>query len=261
MTIFGEDTGWANVAFQLTTYSGRAKSTFQKAILISGPTTGSQKLAAKKHVADLIGVLNSSSPTNSSAAELTCLRNLPLATLTNAAVEYAFAFDPLAGVGTFKPTAPSSFITSSLSHLLRTGQTLKNISYLIGWCEDDGTQFVAPTLNSTSAFTSWVLIPIPCPLSPRPRTHFAVPDLRLLELALRVHFACPSLLLADAYSNSKTGVYLWALNATVFRVGHALHNRTFVGQDHFSDILYVFSFVDQPPYLAVADQSDHDLLA
>ena len=277
VTIFGEDTGWANVAFQLTAYGGSARPTFKKAILMSGPTTGGDGITSgstEKHVADLIKILNCTSSTNASAAELDCLRVLPLDTLVNAAVEYAFAFDPLAGVGTFKPIAPSPFVPSSPAQLLRNGHFLKDVDILIGWCEDDGTQFVSPLINSSSAFTSWATAQFPGLsaasfdelLSLYPASEFSnLPSegiernyFRAARVTRDVHFACPSLLLTDAYS-MKSSVYLWTLNYTVFRVGHALYNRSFVGQDHFSDIPYVFDYVNQLPYSAVADQTDYYL--
>lgn len=277
VTIFGEDAGWANVAFQLTAYGGRAKPKFKRAILMSGPTPGGDEITSgvtEKHVADLVGILNCKR--SDSAAELKCLRALPLAPLVDAAVKYSFAFDAVAGVGTFKPTAPSSFIPSSLSNLLKSGRFLKGIDILIGWCEDDGTQFVTPAINSTAAFTAWVAAQFPS-LSSRnskelqslyPVSGFAdMPSegidksyFRAAQILRDVHFACPSLLLSDSFHrySPQSNLYLWALNMTVFRVGHALFNRTFVGQDHFSDIPYVFDYVNQPPYAAVADQSDYN---
>ena len=277
VTIFGEDTGWANVAFQLTAYGGKTRPTFGKAILMSGPTTGGDGITSgstERHVAELNKILNCSSSTGDSVAELKCLRALPLNTLVNAAVKYAFTFDALAGVGTFKPTAPSPFIPSSPSQLLKSGQFLKNVDIIIGWCEDDGTQFISPVIDSSSAFTAWTAEQFPKLsaanskefMSLYPASDFSdLPSegiernyFRAARVTRDVHFACPSLLVTDAYS-SRSDVYLWALNSTVFRVGHALYNRSYVGQDHFSDIPYVFDYVNQPPYSSVANQADYNL--
>ncbi|KAL8716691.1 MAG: hypothetical protein Q9225_005999 [Loekoesia sp. 1 TL-2023] len=280
VTIFGEDVGWANVAFQLMAYGGQVEPTFHRAILMSGPTPGGDEITSgltEKHGAELIAKLKCSSSTGNSSAELSCLRALPLEALVEAAVEYSFAFEALAGVGTFRPTAPSSFIPSSPSSLLRSGRFLKNIDLVIGWCEDDGTQFIPGPITNASAFASWATSQFP-KLSAQnskeltslyPESDFSdLPSegidknyFRTARVIRDLHFACPSLLLTDAVKrfSPTSDVYLWALNFTVFRVGHALYNRSFVGQDHFSDIPYVFDYVDRPPYSSVASQQDYDL--
>lgn len=280
VTIFGEDVGWANVAFQLMAYGGRVQPTFKRAMLMSGPTPGGDELTSgltEKHVADLTAIVNCNSSTGSSSVELGCLRALPLDTLVGAAVKYSFAFEAVAGVGTFRPTVPSSFLPSSPSTLLRRGQFLKKIDLVIGWCEDDGTQYIYSPISNASAFTSWVATQFP-KLSARnsrelislyPALDFSdLPSegvdknyFRTARVIRDVHFACPSLFLTDSVKRSSptSQVYLWALNSTVFRLGHAAFNRTFVGQDHFSDIPYVFDYVNRQPYSSIADQTDYDL--
>ncbi|KAL8749881.1 MAG: hypothetical protein Q9184_006626 [Pyrenodesmia sp. 2 TL-2023] len=280
VTIFGEDVGWANVAFQMMAYGGQVEPTFKRAMLMSGPTPGGDQITrgiTEGHVAELTAILNCDSPTGNSSAELKCLRELALDSLVGAAVEYSFAFESVAGVGTFPPTAPSSFLPSSPSSLLRSGRFLKNIDLVVGWCEDDGTQFISDPINDASAFTSWAAAQFPnlssqnsqelislypardfdnLPSEGVDRNYF-----RTARVIRDVHFACPSLLLTDTVKrySPASDIYLWALNQTVFRVGHAAYNRTFVGQDHFSDIPYVFNYVDRQPYASVADQEDYDL--
>lgn len=280
VTIFGEDVGWANVAYQLLAYGGRAKRTFRRAILMSGPTPGGDELTSpltQQHVTELTAILKCNSAAKESATELQCLRALPLETLVQAAVKYSFAFEALAGVGTFRPTAPSSFLPAAPSQLLSSGRFLKGIDLLIGWNEDDGTQFIASPINNASAFTAWTASQFPN-LSTRNSKEFTTlypesdfSDLpsegvnknyfRAARVIRDVHFACPSLLVSDSVKRYSPGssVYLYSLNFTVFRVGHALYNRSFVGNDHFSDIPYVFDYVNQQPYVAVADQTDYDL--
>ncbi|KAI4242405.1 MAG: hypothetical protein LQ352_007243 [Teloschistes flavicans] len=278
VTLFGEDVGWANVAFQLTAYGGNVKPTFKKAILMSGPTPGGDGTTSgitETHVSELSGILNCSSP--DSAAELRCLRALPLTTLVDAAVKFSFAFEALAGVGTFRPVSPSPFIPASPSKLLRSGRFVKGVDLLIGWCEDDGTQFIAAPINNDTAFTSWSAAQFPGLSAHNSReltSLYPASDFldfpsegvdknyfRAARILRDVHFACPSLLLTNTYNrlSPNAQVYLWALNQTAFRVGHELYNRSFVGQDHFSDIPYVFDYVDEVPYSLVADQSDYDI--
>ncbi|CAO1604837.1 MAG: hypothetical protein LQ349_000475 [Xanthoria aureola] len=280
VTILGEDVGWANVAFQMMAYGGQVKPTFKRAMLMSGPTPGGDEITRRiteKHVSELTAIVKCDSPTGDSVAELKCLRELPLDTLVGAAVKYSFAFDAVAGVGTFRPTAPSSFLPSSPFKLLQSGRFLKNIDLVVGWCEDDGTQFISGPINNASAFTSWVGTQFPTLsaennkelLSLYPTSDFEdLPSegvdknyFRAARVLRDVHFACPSLLLTDAVKRYSPGsdIYLWALNLTVFRAGHAAYNRTFVGQDHFSDIPYVFNYVDRQPYASIAEQEDYDL--
>lgn len=280
VTIFGEDVGWANVAFQMMAYGGQVKPMFKRAMLMSGPTPGGDEITrgiTEKHVAELTAILKCDSPTGNSLAELRCLRELPLESLVEAAVKYSFSFDSVAGVGTFRPTAQSSFLPSSPSSLLRSGRFLKNIDLVVGWCEDDGTQFIPGPINNASAFTSWAGAQFPSLsaknsqelLSLYPASDFDnLPSegvdrnyFRAARVIRDVHFACPSLLLTDAVKRFSpvSDIYLWALNLTVFRVGHAAYNRSFVGQDHFSDIPYVFDYVNRQPYASIADQKDYDL--
>lgn len=280
VTLFGEDVGAASAVFQLTAFGGNAKRTFKRVILGSGPTPAGDQVTrglTLNHTAEVTKRLDCASPDGDSAAELNCLRGLPLTTLVDAAVKFSFEYEAIAGLGTFRPTAPSTFVPDVPSKLLREGCFLKNVDLLIGWTEDDGTQFVTPEISSDTLFNSWAAEQWPSLteanlnklISLYPSSEFS--DLtaegieknyfRAARVSRDAHFACPSLLILEAFQVLSPGsiVYAYVLNQTVFRVGHAAANRSFVGNDHFSDISYVFDYVDQPPYSSIADQSDYNL--
>jgi carboxylesterase type B len=280
VTIFGENVGWTNAQLQLTAYGGVQAPLFHRAILQSGPTLSGDALTAglsDNHTTALAQLLNCTSAPDDSSAELKCLRSVPLGTLVGAAVDFSLAFSPLAGIGTWRPTAPSSFVPDAPSKLLQAGRFHRHVDILVGWNEDDGTQFVLPTLSGTPGFAAFIqyLFPGLSPannqqllalypesdFSDMPSEHIDRNFFRAAQVVRDAHFACPSLRVVEAWKQHAPArkTYLYSLNQTVFRVGHAEYNKSYVGQDHFSDIPYVFDYVDVPPYSTVADQTDYDM--
>ncbi|KAH6658932.1 carboxylesterase family protein [Truncatella angustata] len=280
VTIFGQNVGWTNVQLQLTAFGGTAEPLFRRAVLMSGPTSAGLLLNAglsDVNTANLAASLNCTAKTgNQTSVALSCLRSLPLETLTGAAVAYANTFSPLGGIGTWRPTAPSPFIPASPSALLREGRFRKNVDILVGWNEEDGTLFVPQTTNSSKGFTAVVQTFFPglsaenlqalsddlypaAGFHPYPREGIDANFYRAAQVIRDAQFTCPSLRLARALaSGQSSNVFAYSLNTSVLRHGHALYNRSFVGTDHFSDIPYVFDTVAKV-YSAVADQSDYDM--
>lgn len=280
VTIFGQNVGWTNVQLQLTAFGGLGKPPFQRAILMSGPTSAGILLNAglsDMTTAGLAAALKCTTVEGSTAVpDLGCLRALPLQTLTNAAVAYANAFSPLGGIGTWRPTAPSPFIPDVPSALLRDGKFHKGIDILVGWNEDDGTLFVPQDTNSDAYFAAIVktffpgltpahfarvsddLYPV-SDFAPFPSDGVDAHFYRAAQVVRDAQFACPSLRIADAFAAARgNNVYAYSLNTSVLRHGHAQFNRSFVKTDHFSDIPYVFDTV-AAAFAPVADQSDYDM--
>jgi carboxylesterase type B len=291
VTIFGEDSGWSNVAYQMMAYGGTLAPTFRRVILQSGPTPGGNMAAGNTtalNVAKVVAAVNCSSPSGHSASELACLRALPLNSLLDAAVEVEYTFDTFGGFGTFRPTAPSRFLPAAPSALLATGRFLRGIDIMTGWNEDDGTVFAPPAfLTNDSTFQAWAQYEFPT-LSPSnlaelvslyPEAEFTDDDrspdfvvnrnfFRAARVVRDAHFACPTLYLHAAVHSfspknknkkSKRGLYLWAVNQTVLETRHALAGTLFERVDHYADVAYAFASVDRPPLWPYVAPVDYDL--
>ena len=280
VTILGEDVGWTNVQLQLTAYGGDAEPLFRRAIAQSGPTPAGSALTSgqsESHTIQLTESLGCSSSTGDAAAEIACLRSLSLERINAAALNFSLAFSSLGGIGTFRPTAPSSFIPDAPSKLLATGRFRKDVDILVGWNENDGSIFAPEATNSTEYFLAVMHSLFP---GLSPSNKLALPSLypesdfwdypkegvdrnffRASRAARDAFFTCPSLRLVQAsalYAPDRR-VFTFALNETVFAVGHALYNRSFVGIDHFSDMPYVFDYVNTAAYAHLASQADYDM--
>jgi carboxylesterase type B len=280
VTIFGEDVGWTNVQLQLTAYGGDATPLFRRAVLQSGPTLAGSALTSglpDNHTTELTEILGCSSSAGDGAVEMACLRSLPIGTINAAALNFSLAFASLGGIGTFRPTSPSSFIPDTPSRLLATGRFRKNVDILVGWNENDGAIFVPEATNSTVYFLAVMeaLLPglsasnIQALPSLYPESDFfnypkeAVDRnfFRASQAARDVFFTCPSLRLVSAWSlyAQESRIFTFTLNESVLAVGHAQYNRSFVGIDHFSDMPYVFDYVNTAAYASLASQADYDM--
>ncbi|KAL2867434.1 Alpha/Beta hydrolase protein [Aspergillus lucknowensis] len=280
VTIFGSNVGFSNVQFQLTAY-GRSDDAglFSGAILSSGPTLAGDAVTAglsDQHTASLAESLDCAS--EDSAAELACLRSTPLDTIVDAAVNVSLEVMPLGGMGAFRPTAPSSFIPDAPSRLLRDGRFNYNVNIIAGWNEDEGTQWVPATLNSTAGFVATLhalfpglspvnlgQLPILYPLSEFhdfPSENIERNYFRAARAVRDAQFVCPAVRVGEAwerYASDQHALFIYSLNQTVFRVGDAHVGRSHVGVDHFSDIPYLFDYIDNAEFSQVADQSDYDI--
>jgi carboxylesterase type B len=149
------------------------------------------------------------------------------------------------------------------------------VEILIGWNENDGTVFVPSTINSTAYFSAVVAALFPGlsqsnlqtlgdlypedAFSDYPSEGIDRNFFRAAQVVRDANFACPSLRLATTLPPSSA--YVYALNESVFTLGHAFYNRSFVGIDHFSDMPYVLDYVAKAPYSSVASQADYDMAA
>ncbi|KAL7619528.1 hypothetical protein AAE478_010068 [Parahypoxylon ruwenzoriense] len=279
VTLFGQNVGWTNIQLQLTAYGGGAEPLFNQAILQSGPTIGGISLTAgitDNNTAQVVQTVNCTSSSRNGQEELSCLRSLPMSTLNTAALTYSYMFSSHGGIGTFRPTAPSTFIPDAPSALLKSGRFRKGVDIIIGWNENDGSLFIPQTLNGTEAFTETIAGLFPGLSQPNlqalsqiyPVSEFSDYPVdgiernffRASQAVRDAHFVCPSLRMVEAWSiyAPDSSVYVYSLNQTALRVGHAHVHRSFVGVDHYSDLPYTFDVISAA-WSATADQSDYDI--
>ncbi|KAJ6171390.1 hypothetical protein N7470_000457 [Penicillium chermesinum] len=152
VTIFGESDGGTGVGLQVTAYGGHdAAVPFKKAIMQSGAPTADTGFAngiTLNHTAELIKLAGCNAST--SAAELICLRQMPLAKLLPLAVKYEASVSSNT-FDVFVPVAPSSFIPDSPSRLLASGRFARNIDMIAGWTENDASFFTDPYVSASNA--------------------------------------------------------------------------------------------------------------
>ncbi|KAI5367146.1 putative carboxylesterase, type B, carboxylesterase type B, active, alpha/Beta hydrolase [Septoria linicola] len=146
--IHGQSSGGLAVGMQMLAYGGEEPQVFHKAIgqsqILEGGITGNFTRDAMQDVADYT---KCNSTSLDSATTLICLRALSTDELF--AAQNATATDLNVGDiwlpvvdGDFLPAAPSDLISS---------RRFYNVTTMIGWCEDDTTFFVPPTVTNASA--------------------------------------------------------------------------------------------------------------
>ncbi|THV00539.1 alpha/beta-hydrolase [Dendrothele bispora CBS 962.96] len=142
VTILGQSSGGLSVALQILAYGGSKGAPFRSAIMQSSSlqpaSTSSITQDSFNAIAELTGC-GFHDPQNS-AESLSCLRNLPMATLLEAAeTHHNSMFDRTDG-DVFLPTIDDDFLPMAPSELARRGMFVK-MPVLIGWTQDDATKF------------------------------------------------------------------------------------------------------------------------
>jgi carboxylesterase type B len=266
ITLFGESEGAASVGLHITAYGGGLSrpQPFNRAIMESGGPTGpvpgiSTNITAVR-TAHLIELVNCTSKSGNSSAELACLRSLPLDVLLDSAIEYELSVNPLAGFNVFEGIAHTTFIPDAPSRLLYQGKFAKNISIITGWNENDGSIFAPSTIRTEHDLLLWLKDENPGlakatineALALYPTALFyddllenvTAQYFRAAQIIRDYYFTCPSLLLAQAmanYSGSATRNYIYALNESLFEPLFAEVNRSFYSISHGSDVPFVFN--------------------
>ncbi|KAI1139172.1 carboxylesterase family protein [Hypoxylon sp. FL0543] len=278
VTLFGQNVGWANIQLQLTAFGGKSESLFNRAILQSGPTFSGVGLTAgitDNSTAQVTRAVNCTSQIGHE--ELSCLRALPMSILNDAAIEYANSYSRFGGFGTFRPTAPSTFIPDVPSVLLHNGSFRRDVDIMIGWNENDGSVYVPHTGNGTDDFTATIetLFPRLSNISLHNLTELYPPTnfsndaadgvdrtfFQASQVIRDAHFACPSLRLAREWHDyaPNRSVYMYTLNQSVLQGRETRNRHGYFGVSHFSDIPYVFDAVNSAEWSAAANQSDYDI--
>lgn len=275
VTIGGESDGAANVGLHITAYGGDTDYPFQQAIMESGgPTedTGISNGASANHTAAVIKVVNCTSSSPDSHAEMSCLRALPLDTLLTTAVNYEYTLNNL-GLDVFKPSSPDPFIPDAPSQLLSSGRFRHNTNIITGWNENDGSLFSPPTISSNSDLRAFVISTFPgmtadnvqtmLDLYPTtdytsdPSENISAQYFSAAAIQRDNSFTCPSLFIVDSmarHSARNTSSYMYALNASDFTPYLAQQDVAYLGVNHFSDIPFVFGQVDSGPLAKLNDQ-------
>ncbi|ORY79761.1 Alpha/Beta hydrolase protein [Leucosporidium creatinivorum] len=141
VTLWGHSSGGYSVHAQAAAYGGRDDGLFRSLILDSS-IMAFQNWTVESQTAGYETILANTNCT-SAAAQLDCLRAVPIDTFRNAS----------AGTGVYYPVPDGSFMQTSMMQAYRKGAFVK-VPTIIGATSDDGTSgFLAPSgLNNDTAF-------------------------------------------------------------------------------------------------------------
>lgn len=146
--IHGQSSGGLAVGMQMMAYGASRPQIFHKAIgqsqILEGGITGNFTRNAMQDVADFVGCNATSLDSDDTVM---CLRNLSMTdlfaaqNLTATNLNVGDIWLPVVD-GDFLPAAPSELIASGKFY---------NTTTMIGWCEDDTTYFIDPSVANASA--------------------------------------------------------------------------------------------------------------
>lgn len=268
VTLFGEREGAVGIGLHITAFGGDASHPppFNRAIMQSsgptGPDPGTATNITAVYTAQLIELVNCTSSSGYSTAELDCLRSLPMDILLEKAIEFELSVNPLAGLNVFESVAHTTFIPDAPSKLLYQGRFAKNITMITGWKENDGSILAPSAIRTEHDLQVWMQAANPglwlkpatiaeaLDLYPPTLFHDDLPEnitaqyFCAAQILRDTWFTCPSLLLAQAMANHfgrATRNYIYALNESVFEPLFAEANISYLGVSHGSDIPFVFN--------------------
>ncbi|KAI0169932.1 Alpha/Beta hydrolase protein [Hypoxylon sp. FL1284] len=152
ITTFGLSSGGTFSSLHLMAFGGEQGVPFTNIWTMSGPPGTALNMtsdATEVHTRAVASNLGCPED-GSDDALLECLRNVPMDTLTEAAVAYSSQNHPPAGLFTFIPSVDGDFFPERQSILYKTGKFVKGIPMVFGWTQDDGAMNagLAPTFQT-----------------------------------------------------------------------------------------------------------------
>lgn len=184
-----------------------------------------------------------------------CLRNLDMETL-QAAAEATYLDDLAHNIGDiWLPTVDGDFLPAAPSTLLAEQRFARNVSMMLGWCEDDLTFFTDASIASaedTASFVSsyaWGLSPsnLATLLSLYPSSDFtgnpsanlSAEFYRTARIFRDLVMTCEPILYASALASANVYLYTW--NQTILDpILASLYNQSGQGVIHTSEFAYIF---------------------
>ncbi|OQU98061.1 hypothetical protein CLAIMM_03894 [Cladophialophora immunda] len=263
VTLFGQSDGGVSVGLHMTAFGGNGTAPFRRAIMQSGSAAGDPGVTGNATVTNTAAVaqLAGCTGTNSSLV-LACLRAIPMVQLLNAVLLFENTTTATQANGAsqdlFFPTVDGSYIPAAPSTLVRTGRFHKNISIIAGWNENDGSIFVPPTLNGSTATQAFLhssypnlnsttlsrlmsLYPVNDFMAAAQASQISPFFLQASQIYRDINFACPSMDVAHRVTQFGGTSYLYVLNTTSLTSVLQIFNATFEGVIHFSDVPFVFN--------------------
>lgn len=158
----------------------------------------------------------------------------------------------------FFPVVDGDYIPAAPSQLMRSGRFHKNISIISGFCYDDGSLFVPPTLNSSDEVYGYLQVAYPnlnastlsTLISMYPANDFAAEAKSVkispyFEQAAKIYrdvnFACPAIEYAHRVTEYGSPSYLYELNASALDpLLSTVLGAAYLGVFHISDVFYIF---------------------
>ena len=213
---------------------------------------------------------------NDGDSTLACLRSVPLQTLLSTALGYASTLAPPDGIGVNHPVIDGDYIPDHPSRLILNGSfvkgnafrwallrgiqtyVLEGISVITFWCEDDGTQFVPPFINSEATVKAFLSRQYDASTTNQLLSLYPVEDFKAQAQAVNntmtaqyfrasrirrdYSFTCPSINLTYEISRQSTNqTYLWFLNTTRSQAIWDAQDHSEWQIAHTSDIAYMYN--------------------
>jgi carboxylesterase type B len=274
VTIFGQSSGGVSVGMHLLAYGGAQPFHFQQAICesqaLAGGVTGNFTRDAMLAVVDETGCNVMAFDSNETVA---CLRGLDAEVLESAALNTYHFDNEHNGGDIWLPVVDGDFLPAPPSQLLREGRFAAvpgDVSaVMIGWCDDDTTQFIDPsvataadTQNTIGGFLPNVsssnldallaLYPV-SDFTDNPSAGLSAEFYRTARIQRDIQMVCQPIhlgsSLAAAVNDTSDGdfnVYLYDWNQTM--TGPALQssgNVTGLGTVHTSEFAYIFGNISR----------------
>ncbi|KAI0159890.1 Alpha/Beta hydrolase protein [Hypoxylon sp. FL1284] len=144
ITAFGTSAGGTFISLHTTTYGGEKGVPFTQAWTISGPPGTALNVTSDATETHTLAVAKELGCEGEDEDILTCLREVPMEKLKEAALAYAAENRPPIGLFTFIPSIDDDFIPDRQSVLLKAGKVVKGIPMVTGWAQDDGASHAGP---------------------------------------------------------------------------------------------------------------------
>ncbi|KAI0479318.1 alpha/beta-hydrolase [Xylariaceae sp. FL0804] len=145
ITVFGLSSGGTLSCLHAMAYGGEEGVPFNQIWAMSGPPGSALNMTSDateihtRNVADKLGCTKQDDD-----ALLECLRDIPMDTLTETAMDYSMGNHPPMGLYTFIPSVDGDFFPERQSVLYKAGRFVRGIPMVFGWTHDDGAMNAGP---------------------------------------------------------------------------------------------------------------------
>ncbi|CAK7213773.1 hypothetical protein SEUCBS140593_001958 [Sporothrix eucalyptigena] len=149
VTIWGQSAGAESVGYHLVAYGGRDDGLFARALSESGTPVASTAYWNVTEWQPVYDAVVNATNCSGAADSLSCLRNVPAATLNNVFNSTTVK------AATFIPVIDGDIVQRSGAQQLLDGDFVK-VPYLLGTNFDEGTQFTRGVINTTDQFLAYI---------------------------------------------------------------------------------------------------------
>nr|POF14901.1 secreted lipase [Quercus suber] len=279
ITIYGQSSGGLAVGMQIMAYGGSGPALFHQAICESQALEpGITGEFTNTAMANMVNASKCGVSDIQSKDTISCLRGLSMSELLELQTA-TYDSGPASNVGdSWLPTVDGHFLPAAPSTLIAEGR-FSSVPTMMGWCEDDTTIFVDPTIrtaNDTSSFFSdylpgmssahlhdlLALYPV-SDFPSNPAANHSAQFYRAGRILRDILMVCEPLLYGEALAKAGNPVYFYDQNQTLLTNVLASAGEIGVGVVHTSEFAYIFgnlSHYDVPDVPFQPSASDFALL-